>query len=311
MATRTPTYITGTVTGQAGSGVTFLDNALNTVLGVPILATALNRRIYGPFAGNGFCLAVDDNAGGAAAGREMTLRLCEATSTIGALVNPAPTVAQRADITAVWRKSNTADATARNAYFVGDDRGFELFIMFGGGTTGDSYRAGDALNGWTGDAYNSSIWLRTAANGSTAGQCIGSGGNATLNGDTDGPYFLRNAAGTTTSVIGSGQFANGASWAAAQATYPHPMTTKLHMSTVTTSSSSSQTVTDVDVMPRGYIPFIFDPHVGDGTSGIASGDTFTDTAYDATSEFIYLEYNGATNAMILQIAGTYDPKAAL
>jgi hypothetical protein len=97
--------------------------------------------------------------------------------------------------------------------------------------------------------------------------------------------------------------------------YPHPFTLKLHYAPIGLISSGSATATQSAAgAPRGLVPFVFDTFTSFGIGTLVDGDTWTDTAYDAGSEFMLLNYNsnlasGPGYMMVLQTDGTWDPVA--
>jgi hypothetical protein len=101
-----------------------------------------------------FYFRIDESGGTTGGQKEAAVRAYESMSDVDTGTGPFPTVAQAAN-GLCWRKSNTADATARPWAVVADDRGFYLQVNHGGtaATTSlqyfgwfPSYKSADAYN---------------------------------------------------------------------------------------------------------------------------------------------------------------------
>jgi hypothetical protein len=101
-----------------------------------------------------FYVRLDESGGTTGGQKECAVRAYESMSDVDTGTGPFPTVAQAAN-GLCWRKSNTADSTARAWTVVADDRGFYLQVNHGGtaATTSmqyfgwfPSYKAADAYN---------------------------------------------------------------------------------------------------------------------------------------------------------------------
>jgi hypothetical protein len=316
MGIRTGTRYTGNLTGQVGSLTDMFDTNL-IAAGWSILSTATNERIYAPGSGTGFCLYVNDNGVVTGGAREAIVRLVDPSSVIGTLVDPCPLTTQVADNLCVWRKSDTLDATARAYDMVCDDRYLAMVVRFGT-NNGDLYIAGDVEPFWTGDNYNAFINTRNIANNTGAALASPQVSTSnTGNGDT-GCYFVRTASGTLKSEVaimvgtttGFGTFGTTTS----AGDYPNPETLKLHLELAVVRGTGNTAVTTADSsMKRGALPFLWEPQLGQGITGMTPGQTFTDSAYDPASEFI-IYIAGSTTSLtanadrwVLQIAGDWDP----
>ena len=307
MGTRTPNEFTGNLQGVAGNLVTMLDTNL-VALGFSILATSGNERIYQPGSGNGYCLYVNDSQ---ASGREATVRIVDAASTIGSLVNPVPSVAQQSDVTCVWRKSSTSNTTNRSYRLVGDDKWFILRVQFNTNAR-EMYAFGDTERGLSSDAFNTMLAQRSTQDGTGAGRFL-LGGSTSGSVNTSG--LIRFARSIDGSVVGDlGGFKQFAStFGSQQGQYPNLGTSGLVYTLLPAfSSGSSSLASSGRGAPRGRMPFLFEPWIGFGVSGIAVNDTFTDTSYDASSLFVYdsLQFDAAANSSgncVIQTAGTWDP----
>lgn len=105
--------------------------------------------------GTGMYLRVEDAAAGTGGAREALCRAYATMSDVDTGTAETPTVAQLA-ASIVWRKSNTADATARPWVLVADDLTFYLCVSTGTTATDDgpgTYAAGDFQSFVASDPY--------------------------------------------------------------------------------------------------------------------------------------------------------------
>lgn len=316
MGTRTGTYYTGTMTGQVGSLITALDTILITGEGWTSPYSGTNEKQYTQPAGNGFTLYVNDNGTGAAGAREAIVRACESSTGLTTLTDAFPSTVLVSDANCVWRKSDTADATTRSYWAVADDRFFVMVVQHGTNSF-DCYMFGDVEPYWTGDNYATVVINRGTGNSSTAGLAMegtaaqfGTSANSNL-------WFARTPSGTT--KIDRGAIVGilttfGNLNAATAADYPHPETSKLHMRpTVIRSNGSTGSAPADSLLVRGAVPYLFEMMHGTGITSLVPLDTWTDSAYDASSSFIVFAegsstvLTGLTDRYILQTAGTWDP----
>lgn len=319
MGTRTCTYYTGTITGQAGALVTLFDTVLVTGEGWTrtYYNAGTHEAVYQQAGGNGFSFYVNDNGTGAGAAREAIVRGCESATAYNVLVDPFPTVGQVADASCVWRKSSTADATARTYWAVADDRNLVLIIR-DSATTADVFWFCDVEKFAPSDNYATIINNRGAANSATAAIAVTVGLNLGLSTNLGGnqrAYVARTSDGTIKSstaahmCVGTGSNSFGLAAASGVATYPGP-SAKLVLAPVWVNSTGATTaVPGASAELRGCLPFLFTPMHGNTKGSIADLDTFTASAYDASSAFLIIgltagNINAAT--VILQTAGTWD-----
>lgn len=89
-----------------------------------------NQRDYRAGVGNRLYLSVNDNAVGAGGAKEARASGFEAMTALGTGTGQFPTTAQVATLL-TWRKSLTADATARAWLCLADERTFYLFVLTG------------------------------------------------------------------------------------------------------------------------------------------------------------------------------------
>jgi hypothetical protein len=163
------------LTGQVGSLTALLDACLvngygsKSSLGWTIAYTGTNQRDYKQGAGsNGYYLDVNDAAPTTA--QEARMRGYETMSALGTGTQAFPTAAQ-VSFGQICRKSNTADATQRKWYLIGDSTCFYLFVDTGD-WVGPSYSTGfwfgDFFSYKSGDIYNTGITGRGAENTSSS-----------------------------------------------------------------------------------------------------------------------------------------------
>lgn len=317
MGTRTPTYYSGTITGQAGTLITVLDAILVTGEGWTKTYSGTNKAVYTQATGNGFVLRVLDDGSLAAGAREALVRGAESATDVDTLVDPFPTVSQVSDATCVWRKSASADSTTRTYHCVADGNCFHLMIIFDGTTARDMYSYGDTEPHYPGDGYNTFITTRTVGNANNNGTCTAFTTTG-IGGSTFTPtlWFARSADGLIKSDYGI-FITNCASFGYTSSTdpdYPNTATNKLHFGLYETLSCYSNTTAAIQsgAMFRGAVPHLLEPLLGSGTGVLAEGDTFVDSAYEATSQsLILLPTNSGTfstsNKVIMQKDGTWDP----
>lgn len=313
MATRTGTYYTGTISGQTGTLITLLDTVLVTGEGWTKLYSGTNKAIYQQPAGSGFVIRALDDGSLAAGASEAVVRAAESATDVDTLVDPFPLTTQLADASCVWRKSDTADATARTYHAIADDRSLILYIVYGSFAS-DCYWFGDEEPYWSGDNYACSIAVRRSGNDSTGGRAL----EPLLNNITQsssvlaGRYYARTEDGLTKSVLSalSSRCTNfGNIGAGGVMPYPNPTTGKLHILPAVASSLGGTSTTIANAASvRGRVPFLFEPMLGSTWTGLSVADTFTDTAYDASSTFLLLSTNNSTTGsqkVVLQTAGTW------
>jgi hypothetical protein len=298
MATRTLTHYTGTIRGQNGTLITLLDAVLVTGEGWAKEFSATNRAIYRPPAGSRFRLrVVDDGTITTDGAREALWRGCEVATAINTTTDNFPTTTQVANANCVVRKSNTADATDRDWYAIADDRFICLYIDYSSaGGQADAYMFGDCVPMFSGDNYAVICTPRDTTANPTAGQAMDCQGGTLNSALSSGNLFfartedglvksiygsLWNHAGTT--VFGNTQTTPGA--------YPNPRTLDLVMLpavAASTGSATAGTATGAQA-PRAYVPGIFMPLLNNSVrTGLEHLDTFTSTAYDASSQFLFL-----------------------
>jgi hypothetical protein len=316
MGTRTGTYYTGTITGQVGSLITVLDAILVTGEGWTKPFTGTNGAHYQQAGGSGYQLFVNDNAPGAAGAREAIWRGCESATAYGVLTDAFPTAALVTDANCVIRKSDTADATPRTYWAVADDRFIILVIQFGTSNR-DCYIFGDIEPTWTGDSYACIVNNRGTPSNTNNNLAFGSGVTLDLTSVSNANiWFARTISGTlkvtrgTMMGIQSARIGNLSNYYP----YPHPSTSKLHMRRLSARCNGNSTTTpNNEASIRGAIPFFMEAICSGFVSALDDLDTFTDTAYDASSQFIIICAGSNMTSFndsryILQTAGTWSDR---
>jgi hypothetical protein len=140
------------VTGSVNDLVNLLDKCLVAGYGSQTAAgwskpyTGTNSADFRAGSGLQYYVEVNDNGPGAGGAKECRVRCYEAMTAFGTGTNPIPTVAQATN-GLFWRKSATADATARPWWLIADDRTFLFGIL-----TGDT--VGSYMVGYCGEIYS-------------------------------------------------------------------------------------------------------------------------------------------------------------
>ena len=197
--------------GVAGSLTTLLDAVLvngygaKAGLGWSIVDSGTNWRVYrhNPVSGTGMYLYVNDAAAGSGGAREALVRgyqTWDPATDSGTL--PFPTIAQMSG-GIVWKKSNTADSTARPWVVIGNERCFYLFMDCNSGLrqvyfAGDikSYKPGDARHFFVSGGLTQNVALTSVI---SATLIAGTGINNFASSSTAG-YLAANASAATNSV---------------------------------------------------------------------------------------------------------------
>jgi hypothetical protein len=153
--------------------------------------TSTNAAVYRPGSGTQFYLQVIDNAATAGAGKEAQAMGFETMSAFNTGTGQYPTVAQAAN-GLCWRKSTTADGTARAWTLIGDDKGFYLFMNDAGTTaTTNACCFGDFQSYKSGDAYNSCICGTTTFNTASPASGLMLGNTMSATTGSNGCYVPR------------------------------------------------------------------------------------------------------------------------
>jgi hypothetical protein len=151
------------LTGQVGTLITLLDACLvngygaKAALGWAKPYSATNAGVYRAASGTRHCLQIIDNAATAGVGREAQAMGFEVMTAYNTGTGMFPTALQQS-LGLCWRKSATADATARAWTLIGDEKTFYLWMMDAGTqVTTNSFGFGEFNSYKSGDAYNTFI----------------------------------------------------------------------------------------------------------------------------------------------------------
>lgn len=282
-----------------------------------------NKKVFrnSPTNGTGFYLNIDDSGGGTGGAREAFVTGFQTMSGLGVGTGQFPLAAQIAlgsspSGAVVWRKSNSADATARVWYCVADDTCFHLFVETGDNTAplcvfpmsfGDFF----SQNG-TSDLYRCLLKGRNQQNTGNSNQeywgclhtnmsqsCTGNFIAAQPNGIGTSLYFGQHVDGCKHAAASSNVITNGGTTAINVTTvysiimggtlnpgtmpYPNPVDGALYMSPVWVHHNS---------MLRGRIKGIWAPCQSEVFN---HGETFTGTGEQAGKSFLALRMPNYVN----------------
>lgn len=332
MATRTPKYYASSdasapvLTGQNGTMIALLEAILVNGYGSKAAAgwtkpySTTNIAVFQMASGGTNCVlrVLDDGSTPTSAAREAQCRAAESASGHSTIADPFPLTANIADGVNIWRKSTTADSTARVWKCVADGRFFALWVEHSS-TQSELHMFGDLEPVYPGDAYCCFMMTRGTANSASLTQVFAS--NPSALGDSISSFrsaMMRTANGSLKGEAasplraGSNNFGNSGNTTTV-ADYPNPHTSKMHLlQAMVVSQGTNGAVTASDgAMIRGWIPFVFEPMHGLDFTNMAHNDTFTDSAYNASSEFVFLVGNVGTPAsgiakVVLQTAGAWS-----
>lgn len=296
----------GRISGTAGDLYAMLKYALPlNGWAVEYDDTVNFNAVFRPATGNRFRLTIQDNAATSGSALRATVRGAENASSATSYTDPFPTVAVVTNANSNWVKSDTASTTARNFdLFVGETWVIYIVNLTGGTNIWEFHMFGDAVPALSGDSYATFCTVRggTAA----SAQCYALG----LNGTSVFPnraYWARTYDGTVKSPQAAMQYLSGSSlsslgsYNSCPAALAGPTTgidrQKIVMADagVTTSTPSST----LALQARAWAPNLWNPqHGGRGT--VNSRDTFTDTAYNASAQFMAATAtNGATAPFVV------------
>jgi hypothetical protein len=281
------------LTGTAGDIVNLLDKCLVAGYGAKAAAgwtkpfTATNAAVFRMGAGNQFYLDVNDNGASngltGASGQEAAIRGYEVMTAASTGTNPFPTTAQVAAATSNWRKSATANATARGWFMVADDRSFILGIL--DGDTANIYKPytfGDVYSLKSGDAYRTAITVRTVVNSTAATGLLSVAGSLSSQASvaSTGLYIARIAAGTGTSH-NPALLAAGTAW---------ETFTSFTASLDGNVQLSRLTLADTTPILRGYLRGLWEVLA---PVGLTDGDTWSGTGDLAGRSFVVVKGLGS------------------
>jgi hypothetical protein len=291
------------LTGTAGDLVNLLDKCLVAGYGSKAAAgwtkpyTATNAAVFRMGAGNQFYLDVNDNGASngltGASGQEAAVRGYEAMTAASTGTNPFPTTAQVAAATANWRKSATANATARGWFMVADDRSFILGVL--DGDTASVYKLytfGDVYSLKSADAYRVAITVHTSVNSSATSGTFGNSLAASGASSTTGAYVARIAAGTGTANV-MGFTSVGSTWDAT-GSFAGALDGNIYVARVLVNDVSGSIL-------RGWVRGLYQIIT---PVGLTDGDTFTGAGDFTGRTFVVCKGFGASVANCLAIETT-------
>lgn len=291
--------------GTNGDLVALMDWALPQA-GWTIEATSGNARIYRPPAGNRQCLFMNHDSSASGSAGLCLVRGCDPSSTIASLVDPFPQVAQVANTSSNWHVSTSANTTSRGFIILVTDR-FVLYASDINGSGGwDFGFFGDLAPAFL-DAHCTAISVRSNPNigsGFTIQQPTSPTPSAGIN-----IFFSRDITGATKSTrgilntTGTG-LGSTSSCPAARAGYQNAVVRE--RVAVACSGAQSGSPTTLAINRRGYVPNLWNGvHLNRGT--LNSMDTFGDSAYDPTANFIALVAPNSSNFVIVEDTDTWTP----
>jgi hypothetical protein len=273
------------LSGTVGALVALLDACLvngygaKSPLGWTKDFSGTNRAVYRAPAGVRHYLDINDNAPGGTAGAREAIGLGYETMTgvgAGTLPWPAGNI--------WWRKSLTADATARPWVVIGDDRTFYLLVASEAAGTYYGYGFGEFLSLVVGDPTRSFVCGHITENTGTAAQetldRLSSGLALTIIGGFYAPHmFHGKGPAVALGHIGDGAKSNPGSTADTGLNgflaFPNPPDGGLYIAPVALYDQSPQREI------RGYVRGLY--HQCHGITNFVDGDTF---GGDSTSEVL-------------------------
>jgi hypothetical protein len=307
------------LTGTTGALVALLDAILvngygsKAAAGWSIEYTASNKRVYRPASGTRFRLrVVDDGSVAGSAAREALVRAAESASGVDTLTDAFPTTALVSDSACVWRKSDSADSTARSWWAIATDSFLALFVRFTS-STGDWYIFGDIHKLHSADSYACILSTRASGNDSSTDIVMGNADNDLSNGNSRTRLWLARTVNGVTKSEGATIFRAGSSnvgVASSAMIYPGQGAKLMLCPIVILSSGQGSGTQSNNKVLRGFLPYMFEALVAPSPSNLAHEDTFTASDYDASSSFVILSSNALTDSrarVALQTAGPFDP----
>ena len=294
------------LTGQVGSLVALLDACLVNGYGAKAAAgwtkpyTGTNKAAFLQGGGSGFYLRVQDDGPGTGAAREARMTGYETMSDVDTGTGPFPTAAQGVGGVAmvVCRKSDTADATARNWIVIADDRTVYVLISFLN-TAYVAFTFGDFYSFTASDAYNCLIIgkvTETAAGAAVTTERLDA--FSVLTSAVTGHFCARTAAATGGSItLGKhGDSANSATVNVGIQQYPNSPDGGLYLARVLVCENG---LTAVRGWMRGYW------HYCHAQANIATFDTFSGTGDFAGRTFLALR-SGNSGVNVFETSNTVE-----
>ena len=254
--------------------------------------TGTSKGVYTTVDGIGFLRVMHDGTQAGSGGlREAVVRGAEGATTVDALIDPFPLVADVSDTNCVWRVSTTVDATARPWVLVADANWFILTVEYSG-TLSDLYIFGRYSRTRSANSWPYIVNTRdatTAADHRAGTACSGyvaSVANARM-------YAMRSADGVTKAPVAifltessNSSIANG---------IPGRTGPRFPDSDGIIFQSSPQLwinngpgATVAEPAPSGFFPNLWSPmhNTAEVGSTAVYGDTFTAVSYDPSANFL-------------------------
>lgn len=245
------------------------------------------------------------------------VRGCESGSSIGALVNPFPTVAQSSDTNCNWKFTNTNSVNTQTRPWkvvIIDDFFWFLASPFSEAeTTWAMWGFGGVPTPYV-DDYACVIGARNTSLGSGSFDSLGSlAGVASLawgSGANNIICWQRNVDGSILSSRGTYNHSSTSAVGTLTAA-PAPRggyQNRIFRESIAFNDLGSQTASagSLGLVKRGYAPNLWGP-LHNGTGGLSSEDTFQDTAYDPAAVFRPHPSAHGSGIFILEETDTWRP----
>jgi hypothetical protein len=249
--------------------------------------TATNSRIYRAGSGNRYRLSVRHDSAISGSAALATVRGCENASSVSALIDPFPTVAQNTDANACWITSDAVSAAARSFRLLVSPAWMILTVKSGAADAWEVQFFGDVPKAYAEDAWNTICTSRStsgiAFNGSVISENMSGGFFAGQK-----IFWARGIDGGAKSVRGflstsnTGTLGLAAGAPAARAGYGNRIVRE--KIAISDCGGSSAVVSALVAAKRGWLPNIWAP-IHNGAGGMTTADTHTDTAYAGGSLF--------------------------
>ena len=264
----------------------------------------------------GHYIRIDDNGPGASGGRECRVRGFVTMSDVNTGTEPFPTTAQKTN-GLFWRKSNTADSTARAWTVIADEGTFYIFFHHPGTSTpvdgvGELHYFGSFNSLVAGDTYNTLICGKSTENSASTeanGIKCSLGTSITLNANK---FLSKRADGTLSqnwdylgnSYVSASTSASVLARNTIPFIYPNLSNSGIlfwqPLIVEDTPSSTNSTNKNIRGTMRGF----FAPY--NGLTGTATHDTFQSSGIDYMILLSELSSSGINNApIIIQISGSW------
>lgn len=266
-----------TLNGVNGSMINVLDWIIVTKGGGTKVHSGANKAIY-QFAGGGMYLRVVHDSAVSGEARKVTIRGCESATGIDSFTDPFPTAAQLSDANAVVYASITSNSTARPYWGVVTNDFIVMIVQTSSNNQCLTWCFGKAVPALSSDVWSTVICLQPV-NYSSYGLT-----SASATATQPSAFFARSVDGSIKSSVAITNTAGGSGLGNSTygAAYPHPFDAKLHHAPVSLICwGSTNSAIGISAMPiRAWLPNVREPlHKA---TLINSGDTFTDTSYNAS-----------------------------